>query len=106
MTKIVEISVHKFSYKIPCQEGDEEKINRLAQILDARMSELLNICGEDSDEKTLLIMSALKAQEELLEKENEESDQFSGDDVMDAISDNIENIASYIEQLTKKIYEY
>lgn len=99
---ITEVQIGKSHYKIACEEDEREKLKNLTERLNRRMKELeksLTI----ADEKMLLVMAALAMEEELRVDEDEK---FGADEVFDSISDNIENIADYIEKLTKKIQKY
>ncbi len=97
-----EIQIGNTHYKIACAKDEEEKLKNLAERLNHKMNELAKSL-KIADEKMLLVMTALALEEELrLETE----DKFDSHEVFDSISDNIENIADYIEKLTKKIQKY
>lgn len=95
----VEIQIGKSYYKIACETEQKEKLLELANRLNQRLDEL-SFSLKFSDEKMLLVMSALAMEEELISATEEK---FSSREVCDSMSDNIENIANYIENLTKKI---
>jgi len=115
---IIEISIGKSKYKIECPEEEKSKLLHLAKKLDGRIKKLLpgliNV-----DEKTLLVISALMAEDDLESAiagnpigatenfQNEaEASKINEDDMYIAISENIENVAEYIEKLAKKIDNY
>ncbi len=113
---IIEITVGKSRYKISCEEGEEEKLFRLGEKVNKKINELaLKI--KNTDEKTLLVISALLTEEEL-EKENRqileneeieesaETKQLNDQDLFDAVSDTMENVADYVEKLTQKIENF
>jgi cell division protein ZapA (FtsZ GTPase activity inhibitor) len=96
-----EIQIGKSHYKIACEEHEKEKLQNLAERLNRRMDELTKSL-KVSDEKMLLVMSALAMEEEL----RIEEEKFGADEVFDSISNNIDNISNYIEKLTKKIQKF
>jgi cell division protein ZapA (FtsZ GTPase activity inhibitor) len=113
---IIEIPIGKSLYKISCQEAEKEKLLRLAESLNKRVNSL-SLQMKNTDEKTLLAISALLIEEELEKNNNktsskdsdEETSEDSGineQDLYDAVSDNMENISDYIEKLSKKIQNY
>lgn len=95
----VEIQVGKSHYKIACKDEEKAKLLDLAESLNARLEDLSSSI-KNADEKTLLVITALMLEEELRHKEEE----FTNQEMFDSMSDNIENITSYIEKLTKKIH--
>lgn len=106
---IVEIPVGKSRYKITCQEGEQEKIMQLAEKLNHRVNQMA-FSIKNADEKTLLVIAALTLQEELSRTNHDEDDVDDGklneQDVYDAVSENMENVADYIEKLIVKIQNY
>jgi cell division protein ZapA (FtsZ GTPase activity inhibitor) len=103
----IEISIGKSRYKINCEEGQKEKLIRLADHLNKRVNSL-SFKMKNIDEKTLLAISALMIAEELENKKgaNEDRPEINDEDLYDAVSDNMENVAEYIEKLTKKIENF
>ena len=109
---IVEIKVSKSQYKIECSEIEKNKIINNANKLDYRINKLTQALG-NVDEKTLLILNSLMMQEEINNliahknsKETSSDNVFSEDEMLDEISQNIENINSYIEKLTNRVQDY
>ena len=110
---IIQLSIGRSSYKITCQEEEREKLLQLAARLNSRVNELA-ISLKNADEKTLLVITALTIENELNNKEKEEIDndidneqaKINDEDIQDAVSENIENIAEYVEKLTNKIRNY
>jgi len=108
----VEIKIGKSNYKIECSEIDKNKIINNAHKLDYRVNKLSQAVG-NIDEKTLLILNSLMMQEEInnliiSKNSNKLSSEnlFNEDEMIDAISENIENINSYIEKLINRIQDY
>ena len=107
---IIEILIGESSYKIACKAQEKDRLIKIAEILDEKVSKLSMQLG-NIDEKTLLVMTALMIQEELeREKEDDETsdadNKLNDQDVYDAVSENIENITDYVENMTKKIKDY
>jgi cell division protein ZapA (FtsZ GTPase activity inhibitor) len=109
---IVEINLLKSRYKIECLENEKEKIISNAQKIDLKLNKLKHALG-DIDEKTLLVLCSLMLQAELNKinlKNNSstksDNSKFNEDDIYDAISENIDNMNSYIERLITKIQDY
>jgi len=95
----VEIQIGKSHYKIACKTEEKEKLLELVKRLNKRLDEL-SFSLKFSDEKMLLVMAALTMEEELISATEEK---FTSQEVCNSMSDNIENIANYIGNLTKKI---
>jgi len=104
---IVEILIGKSHYKITCEESEKEKLIRLANRLNKRLESISSQIGA-TDEKTLLVMTSLMLEEESEHHDNisHQHHELNDQDMYDAVSENIENIADYIEKLTKKIQNY
>jgi len=110
---IVELSIGKLRYKITCEESEQNKLLHLANKLNERVNNL-SIHLKNADEKTLLVIAALMAEDELEQKtthelqesEIEDDNKLNDQDVYDAVSENMENISDYITKLSKKIQNY
>lgn len=103
---IFEISIGNSTYKINCDFAEEEKLQKLANNLNKRIKNL-SLYEKNADEKTLLAITALLLQEELLEKKiSNQSQPLKDEELYAAISDNIESVAQYLEKLTKKIENF
>lgn len=111
----IELAIGRSIYKINCAEGEEQKLLRLAERLNKKVNNL-SLSFRGIDEKTLLVIAALEMQEKLenvaTQKENSVNvnddglAQINEQDLYDALSDNLENIADYIEKLITKIRNY
>jgi cell division protein ZapA (FtsZ GTPase activity inhibitor) len=102
---IIELAVGRSRYKITCAEGEEEKLLRLAANLNTRVNKL-SLSFRGVDEKTLLLIAALSLEEEIEKLSEEENNNLNDQDVYEAVSDNMDNIAGYIEKLITKIQNY
>jgi cell division protein ZapA (FtsZ GTPase activity inhibitor) len=116
---IVELAVGKSHYKISCEPKEKEKLLELADSLNERVNKL-SLALKNADEKTLLLVAALMIQEEANQKATrkihkseyeddearDENARLNEQDIYDTVSENMENIADYIEKLTAKIQNY
>jgi len=101
---IIDLRILNSRYKINCAPEDEEKIRGLANQLNERLRDLESKM-KNSDEKTLLLIAALSLQDQINESD-EEKDGVDKEELYDAISENIENVTSYIETISTKISNY
>jgi cell division protein ZapA (FtsZ GTPase activity inhibitor) len=112
---ILNLAIGKSKYTIDCQEGEEDKIINLAKKLNERVNNL-SLAIRMADEKTILMLCALMAEEELdsakshqgmFEKkpieEKPPEPQISEEDLENAVAMQIENTADYIFKLVKKV---
>ena len=109
---IIEIPVGKSRYKITCEESEKERLELLGKKLNKRVNQLSEQM-KYTDEKTLLVITALMLEEELEQApsrgssgDEDEEEKLSEEDVYNAVSENMENVARYIEKLTTKIQHY
>jgi cell division protein ZapA (FtsZ GTPase activity inhibitor) len=116
---ILNLAIGRSKYVVDCFEGEEDKIINLAKKLNERVNKL-SLAIRTADEKTILMLCALMAEEELetakshkgiLEKQAPEEKviepQISEEDLENAIEEQvamqIENTADYIFKLVKKV---
>ena len=119
---ITEVVIGKSKYKIECPENQQEKLARLAAKVDEKARNLLSDL-KNIDEKTLLAIVAITLEDELeshlhshhaknYTEENShtinslENNSQDEEATYEALSENIENVADYIEKLAKKIENY
>lgn len=105
---ILKLAVGKKIYKVKCQESEKEKLIKIAKIVNRKLN-LLAMNMKDSDEKTIMFMTALMIQEELEQEKDHNaaiSNNISDDDLYDAMCNNIKNITNYVKSLTKTIKDY
>jgi len=102
---MVEVSIGKSCYKIPCENSQKERLLELASKLNTRVNSL-SFKIRSTDETMILVMAALMLEEELEKNEARETSSIKEQDIYDAVSDNMENIANHIEKLTAKIQNY
>ena len=108
---IVEFFIGKSKYKIECPESEQNKLLHLAKKLNERVQKLAPSFAA-GDEKTLLVITALMMEDAIelglagAHNHATEEEKLSENDIYDAISENLENIADYVENLAKKIEHY
>lgn len=106
----IEISVGRSLYKIDCGESEKENLLKLANRLNERVNKL-SFSMRNVDERTILITAALMMESELAQKSKVNSDDLDAgkiteEDVYDAVSESMENVADYLEKLANKIKNY
>ncbi len=114
---ILNLAIGKSKYSIDCSDGEEDKIINLAKKLNERVNDL-SLATRSADEKTILMLCALMAEEELEDIKNDKGivdkkevevveQQISQEELEDAIEEQlamqIENTADYIQSLVRKI---
>ena len=102
----VDLLVNGQSYRIACEDGQEDRLIDLAAMVDEKVAELVNQIGQVGSNR-LLVMAALVIADELVDLKNETgSSQVSDDNVkqedtvlvLREITKRIENIADHVEQ--------
>lgn len=113
---IVEIVVGKTKYKIECEASEKERLLRLADNLNKRVTNIAGSMG-NTDEKTILIIASLILEAELEDKKSVEindkktetsiiTHNASEEDIHNALIDNMKNITQHIDKLANKIRNY
>lgn len=111
---VTQITVGKSKYTIECDDSQKERLLQLANKLHKKVSNLSASMG-NTDEKTILVIAALMIEadleEKLLTKTNELKSEVSEhnlneEDINNAISENLENVANQIDKLANKIRDY
>ena len=102
----VDVSVNGQSYRIACEDGQEDRLVDLATMVDEKVLELVNQIGQVGSNR-LLVMAALIIADELVDLKNEagssqelkdNSNQQDTVLVLQEIIKRIENIADQVEQ--------
>ena len=103
---IIEIAVGNQKYKLNCQVNEANDVIEFADRLDQRVKELQQNIKNASDAHYLVI-AGLMLEKELREQNQNHQQQianlYTEDDLYEAISEQMENVVSYIEQLITKI---
>ena len=102
----VDVSVNGQSYRIACEDGQEDRLVDLAAMVDEKVIGLVNQIGQVGSNR-LLVMAALIIADELVDLKNEagssqelkdNSNQKDTVLVLQEITKRIENIADQVEQ--------
>ena len=102
----VDVSINGQSYRIACEDGQEDRLVDLATMVDEKVSDLVNQIGQVGSNR-LLVMAALIIADELVDLKNEAGslqelkDNTNQQDTVLALQEitkRIENIADQVEQ--------
>ena len=102
----VDVSVNGQSYRIACEDGQEDRLVDLAAMVDEKVIGLVNQIGQVGSNR-LLVMAALVIADELVDLKNEagssqelkdNSNQQDTVLALQEITKRIENIADQVEQ--------
>jgi len=102
----VDVSVNGQSYRIACEDGQEDRLVDLAAMVDEKVSDLVNQIGQVGSNR-LLVMAALIIADELVDLKNEagslqeQKDNTNQQDTVLALQEitkRIENIADQVER--------
>ena len=102
----VDVSVNGQSYRIACEDGQEDRLVDLAAMVDEKVIGLVNQIGQVGSNR-LLVMAALVIADELVDLKNEAGSSQELEDnsnqqdtvlVLQEITKRIENIADQVEQ--------
>ena len=102
----VDVSVNGQSYRIACEDGQEDRLIDLATMVDEKVLELVNQIGQVGSNR-LLVMAALIIADELVDLKNEAGSPQELEDntnkqdtvlALQEITKKIENIADQVEQ--------
>ena len=102
----VDVSVNGQSYRIACEDGQEDRLVDLAAMVDEKVLGLVNQIGQVGSNR-LLVMAALIIADELVDLKNEAASSQELDDntnqqdtvlALQEITKRIENIADQVEQ--------
>ena len=102
----VDVSINGQSYRIACEDGQEDRLVDLATMVDEKVLELVNQIGQVGSNR-LLVMAALIIADELVDLRNEagslqeQKDNPNQHDTVLALQEitkRIENIADQVEQ--------
>ena len=102
----VDVSVNGQSYRIACEDGQEDRLVDLATMVDEKVSDLVKQIGQVGSNR-LLVMAALIIADELVDLKNEagslqeQKDNTNQHDTVLALQEitkRIENIADQVEQ--------
>lgn len=103
----VEISINGRDYRVTCEEGQEERLTKLANYLDSRVTSMSADLGQIGDAR-LMLLSALTICDELFEV-RERADDLEGanealdDDTIGGASRAIEAAANRVKEIAERL---
>lgn len=109
----VKFPIGKTIYKAKCDEAEEDALLGCVTALNQRIEDLSEqFSPKTHSEQDLLAIAALMMEKEIEElrsgsvkkvAKDDEEISLTEDDLNDAVAENIENMADYVENLIKKI---
>ncbi|GAB4188579.1 MAG: cell division protein ZapA [Thalassobaculales bacterium] len=96
----VNVVINERTYRIACEDGQEQRLVKLAALVDARVAELVRQVGQVGDNRLLVMASLLLADE--LEDTRAEADQGQAG-LHEAVARTIDNLTGRIERLAARL---
>ena len=90
INNVVEITINKQTYKIACDEGQEDHIKNLSFLINNEVEKLVSSLGQVGDAR-LLLMTCLIIADKLKEEPNK------------VVSENYDSLAEEIKTITQRI---
>ncbi|MAC61913.1 MAG: hypothetical protein CMN37_08525 [SAR116 cluster bacterium] len=90
INNVVEITINKQTYKIACDEGQEDHIKNLSLLINNEVEKLVSSLGQVGDAR-LLLMTCLIIADKLKEEPNK------------VVLENYESLAEEIKTITQRI---
>jgi cell division protein ZapA len=106
----VSVTINGHPYKLACDDGQEPRIRRLAQYVDARVGEFVKSIGQVGEAR-LLLLAALVIADELSdtneglaqERSRIRAAESDAGEAIDAAAGNIHNLAQRIEAIAGRL---
>ena len=101
----VDVVINSRSYRIACDEGQDEHLKKLASYVDNRMQGLISDVGQVGDTRLLVMVSLLIADElsETLNVLDKEEDVSEKSPTVDNFAQTMENLAKRIEVIAAQL---
>jgi len=106
----ISVTVNGHPYKMACDDGQEPRIRRLAQYVDARVSEFVRSVGQVGDARLLLLAALVIADElsdanETLQQEQSRARaaEAAAGDAVDTAAAGIHGFAQRIESIAARL---
>ncbi len=106
----VSVTINGHPYKIACDDGQEPRIRRLAQYVDARVGDFVKRVGQVGEARLLLLAALVIADElsdanEALQQEKSRSRaaEIEADDAVDGAASGIHGLAQRIEAIAARL---
>lgn len=106
---LVNVTINNRLYEVGCDDGEEQQVYRLSQMLDARVRELAALVGQVGDAR-LLLMTALTladdlegAQQDIAAIKREIADMRAQHGAVQADSDALVGLAKRLEDIAARL---
>ncbi len=101
----VTINVNGRPYDITCQQGQEEQIRKLGEYIDEKAKELTSAIGQISENRLLIMVALLLADEVFEERKSEGKAESPLDEAKkdEELADSINKISEKIISLAQKL---
>src|ERR1700745_2001782 len=104
----VSVPVNGRSYEITCDDGQEIRIRRLAQYIDAKVAEFVGSVGQVGEARLLLLAALVVADEladanEALRLERSGASAAEAAAATDSAADNVNGIAQRVEAIAARV---
>ena len=100
---VVSVSIRNTNYPIACDSGEEEKLQLAAHRLDKRVRALATNLPKTPQDIQLLLMTALMMEDEIFELKNAAREADSALYIDNAVSEAIDAVTDYIENLANTL---
>ncbi|MBM3600708.1 MAG: cell division protein ZapA [Alphaproteobacteria bacterium] len=100
----VDVTINGRSYRVACEDGQEQRLTELAQYVDAKVGELARSVGQIGDTR-LLVMASLLVADELSDARDalvELQGQGNGATI-DKLASGLDSLAQRIEKIAARL---
>lgn len=101
----VEVTINNRSYRIACDDGQDQHLTQLADYIDARIQELVATVGQVGDARLLVMASLLIADElsETLDTLHSKESKPDNSPTVDHVAQSMESLADRIERIAEQL---
>jgi cell division protein ZapA len=101
----VEVTINNRSYRIACDDGQDEHLTQLAEYIDARVQELVATVGQVGDARLLVMASLLIADElsETLDALHSQQGKPENSPTVEHVAQTMETLAERIERIAEQL---
>ena len=103
----VDIVVNGKTYRIGCEDGQEERLEMLARMVDGHVKDMVDQVGQLGDAR-LLVMASLLVADELMDLRDAASEveidaDSGGGELSDEIADVVDSLAQRVESIAARL---
>ena len=104
----VNLTINGRPFAVTCDDGEEARIRRLGQYIDAKVAEFVGSVGQVGEARLLLLAALVVADEladanEALRLERSGSSAAEAAAATDAVADNVNDIAQRVEAIAARL---